>query len=189
MAAWPGGGAAGRPELVTHTRTRAPAGAFQMPGAVSVVSVPDRCWPPGARQRARPSDRVEGGLVVMLSAVFLAVVVVTSLVAAHIYRSQYAAVARLDPAVAVLSQSGPSDILTGYGQARRSPFRPISSRAGRGRNRADAHGSRGMIITSGRVLMQAWVTAGHGGRVLRHSGPGLWSEGGRAAGRHRRRRR
>jgi hypothetical protein len=34
---WPGGGAAGSPELVTHTGTLVPAAAFQMPGAVSVV--------------------------------------------------------------------------------------------------------------------------------------------------------
>jgi hypothetical protein len=66
----------------------------------------------------RRSDRIEGGLIVMLSAVFLAVVVATSLIAAHIYRSQRMAAARLHPVAAVLSQTGPSDILTGYGQVR-----------------------------------------------------------------------
>ncbi len=37
-----GGGVVGQPELVTHIRTRVPAAASQMPGAVTVVSVPDR---------------------------------------------------------------------------------------------------------------------------------------------------
>ena len=55
----PEGGVPGWPDRVSHTRTRVPAGAPQMPGAVVVVKNPDRRCPSGARQRAayRP-DRI-----------------------------------------------------------------------------------------------------------------------------------
>lgn len=67
----------------------------------------------------RTSDRIEGAVVVTLLASFLAAVVVTSLLGAQTYQSERAsAAARLRPAVAVLSQNGPGNILAGYGQAR-----------------------------------------------------------------------
>ena len=57
----------------------------------------------------RPSDRVEGAVLVTLAAAFLAAVVAASFVGAHMYHSQRAADARLRPAVAVLVQSGPTE--------------------------------------------------------------------------------
>src|SRR5258708_26343686 len=56
----------------------------------------------------RPSDRVEGAVLVTLAAAFLAAVVAASFVGAHMYHSQRAADARLRPAVAELGQSGPT---------------------------------------------------------------------------------
>src|SRR5258708_17120244 len=64
----------------------------------------------------RPSDRVEGAVLVTLAAAFLAAVVAASFVGAHMYHSQRAADARLRPAVAVLVQSGPTQILNGSWQ-------------------------------------------------------------------------
>ncbi len=64
----------------------------------------------------RPSDRVEGAVLVTLAAAFLAAVVAASFVGAHMYHSQRAADARLRPAVAVLVQSGPTEILNGSWQ-------------------------------------------------------------------------
>jgi hypothetical protein len=66
----------------------------------------------------RPSDRIERAVLVTLAAAFLAAVVAASVVGAHMYNSQRATDARLRPAVAVLAQSGPTEILTGSWQAR-----------------------------------------------------------------------
>jgi hypothetical protein len=57
----------------------------------------------------RPSDRIEGIVVVLLSAAFAVAAVAASCLGAHMYQSQRAAAARLHPAVAVLSQSGPAE--------------------------------------------------------------------------------
>jgi hypothetical protein len=65
----------------------------------------------------RSYDRVEGAVVMTLLAAFIAAVVAACFVAAHTYQSQRAAGARLRPAVAVLSQNGPTDILNGTGEA------------------------------------------------------------------------
>ncbi len=66
----------------------------------------------------RPADRIESAAVVTLLAAFLAAVVAASFIGTHIYQSQSASAARLRPSVAVLTGSGPSNSLSGYGQAR-----------------------------------------------------------------------
>jgi hypothetical protein len=62
-----------------------------------------------ARRNAlrRPVDRIEGAVLVVLSAAFLAAVAAGSIIGAHTYQSQGAAAAGLRPVVAVLSQAGP----------------------------------------------------------------------------------
>ncbi len=55
----------------------------------------------------RPSDRLEGIVVVLLSAAFLAAVAAAPDLAERFYKSEQAAAARLHPATAVLTQSGP----------------------------------------------------------------------------------
>jgi len=84
----------------------------------------DRAWRRLARlligrnKLRRPSDRIEGAVVLLLSAAFLAAVVAAPLFGADIYHSQRAAAARMHPAVAVLTQNGPYDGgVTGDGQA------------------------------------------------------------------------
>lgn len=57
----------------------------------------------------RPSDRLEGILIVLLSAAFLAVVALAPGLALRSYRSEQAAAARLHPATAVLTQTGPGN--------------------------------------------------------------------------------
>lgn len=64
-------------------------------------------WLAGRNVLRRPVDRIEGAVLVVLSAAFLAAVAVGSIVGAHTYQSQGAASAGLRPAVAVLSQAGP----------------------------------------------------------------------------------
>ena len=55
----------------------------------------------------RPVDRIEGTVLVALTAAFLAAMAVASVLGAHTYQSQRAASAGLRPVVAVLSQAGP----------------------------------------------------------------------------------
>jgi hypothetical protein len=55
----------------------------------------------------RPCDRIEGAVLITLSAAFLAVIGLTALLAGHVYQSQRATAARLRPTVAVLSEPGP----------------------------------------------------------------------------------
>ncbi len=72
----------------------------------------------GRNKLRRPSDRIEGAVVLLLAAAFLTAVATAPLFGAAIYHSQRAATAHLHPAVAVLSQSGPYDGgMTGDGQA------------------------------------------------------------------------
>jgi hypothetical protein len=71
----------------------------------------------GRNELRRRSDRIEGIVLAALSAGFLAIVVTAALYGAHIYQSQRAAVARLRPVTAVLSQAGP---------AARNPFDPAA---------------------------------------------------------------
>ena len=73
-----------------------------------------------ARRNAlrRPVDRVEGALLVTLSAAFLVAMTVASILAAHTYQSQRAASAGLRPALAILIQAGPPyGSLARFGQA------------------------------------------------------------------------
>jgi hypothetical protein len=64
-------------------------------------------WLAGRNALRRPVDRIEGAVLVALTAVFLAAVAVASVFGAHTYQSQRAASAGLRPVVAVLSQAGP----------------------------------------------------------------------------------
>lgn len=57
----PTGGVCGWPESLSHTWTRAPAAAPEMPGAVVVVRMPCCCRPSDARQRAAASPYSVGG--------------------------------------------------------------------------------------------------------------------------------
>ena len=57
----------------------------------------------------RPSDRLEGLLVVLLAAAFLTAVVAAPIFCERLYQSQRADAAQLHPAIAVLTQNGPSD--------------------------------------------------------------------------------
>jgi hypothetical protein len=62
-----------------------------------------------ARRNAlrRPVDRIEGAVLVVLSAALLVAVAVAAVLGTHAYQSQRAASASLHPAVAVLIQAGP----------------------------------------------------------------------------------
>lgn len=62
----------------------------------------------GRNELRRPCDRIEGAVVIALPAAFLIASVGAALFAGHVYRSEYAAAARLRPAVAVLTQPGPT---------------------------------------------------------------------------------
>lgn len=55
----------------------------------------------------RPSDRIEGAIIALLVAAFLATVVAAACFAGHIYRSQAAPAARSRPTAAVPSRPGP----------------------------------------------------------------------------------
>jgi hypothetical protein len=61
----------------------------------------------GRNELRRPCDRIEGAILLAVSAAFLAVLVPSALLAGHIYNSQRAAAARLRPTVAILSAPGP----------------------------------------------------------------------------------
>ena len=61
----------------------------------------------GRNALRRPVDRIEGALLVALSAAFLVAVAVASVLGTHTYQSQRAAAAGLRPAVGVLIQAGP----------------------------------------------------------------------------------
>jgi hypothetical protein len=64
-------------------------------------------WLAGRNTLRRPVDRIEGAVLVALTAAFLAAVALASVLGAHTYQSQRAASAGLRPVVAVLSQAGP----------------------------------------------------------------------------------
>ncbi|MGH3153071.1 MAG: Rv1733c family protein [Streptosporangiaceae bacterium] len=55
----------------------------------------------------RRCDRIEGAILVALSAAFLTATVAAGLLAGHLYQSQRAVVARLRPTDAVLAEPGP----------------------------------------------------------------------------------
>jgi hypothetical protein len=64
-------------------------------------------WLAGRNALRRPVDRIEGAILVVLSASLFAAVAVAAVLGTHIYQSQHAASAGLRPAVAVLIQAGP----------------------------------------------------------------------------------
>ena len=75
-------------------------------------------WLAGRNALRRPVDRIEGALLVTLSAAFLVAMTVASILAAHTYQSQRAASAGLRPALAILIQAGPPyGSLARFGQA------------------------------------------------------------------------
>jgi len=72
----------------------------------------------GPNKLRRPSDRMEGLLIVLLAAAFLAAVAAAPYLGERIYRSQRADADQLHPATAVLAQNGPSDnSVTSVGEA------------------------------------------------------------------------
>jgi hypothetical protein len=71
----------------------------------------------GRNELRRRSDRIEGIVLAALSAGILAIAVTAALYGVHTYQSQRAAVGRLRPVTAVLSQAGP---------AVRNPFDPAA---------------------------------------------------------------
>jgi hypothetical protein len=76
-------------------------------------------WLAGRNALRRPVDRIEGALLVTLSAAFLVAMTVASILAAHTYQSQRAASAGLRPALALLIQAGPPyGSLARFGQAK-----------------------------------------------------------------------
>lgn len=60
----------------------------------------------GRNELRRPCDRIEGALLLAVSAAFLTVLALAALLAGHIYNSQRAAAACLRPTVAILSEPG-----------------------------------------------------------------------------------
>lgn len=75
----------------------------------------------GPNQLRRPSDRIEGTVAVLLSAVFLAAVAAAPWLGLRVYQSQRGGTAGLRPAIAVLTQAGPTndDPLTNWEAAAR----------------------------------------------------------------------
>jgi hypothetical protein len=63
----------------------------------------------GRNPLRRPYDRIEGAILLGLSAIFLAAMTGASVFGAHIYQSQRAGAAQLRPAAAILTQDGPPD--------------------------------------------------------------------------------
>jgi hypothetical protein len=61
----------------------------------------------GRNKLRRRYDRIEGALLLAMSAAFLAAVVGALFLGAHVYQSQRAGMARLRPATAILTRSGP----------------------------------------------------------------------------------
>jgi hypothetical protein len=74
----------------------------------------------GRNQLRRSFDRIEGAILVALSAAFLVAVAGSSVLGLHIYHSQRAGAARLHPTAAMLTQDGPAvSGLVRAGQAHR----------------------------------------------------------------------
>jgi hypothetical protein len=79
----------------------------------------------GRNALRRPVDRIEGAVLVALSAAFLAAVAIACLFGTHSYQGQRAATAGLRPAAALLLQDGPAAGSLGrVGQAEARWFLP-----------------------------------------------------------------
>ena len=75
-------------------------------------------WLAGRNALRRPVDRVEGAVLVVLSAALFVAVAVAAVLGTHAYQSERTASASLHPAVAVLIQAGPPyGSLDRFGQA------------------------------------------------------------------------
>ena len=61
----------------------------------------------GRNQLRRPADRIEGALLLTLSAAFLAAIAGAAVLGAHLYQSLQAATAELRPATAILIPARP----------------------------------------------------------------------------------
>jgi uncharacterized iron-regulated membrane protein len=70
----------------------------------------------GRNPLRRPYDRIEGAVLLVLAAAFLAAVAGASLVGTNLYQAQRAADAGLRPATAILIQGGPDSKLTSSGE-------------------------------------------------------------------------
>lgn len=64
-------------------------------------------WLAGRNTLRRPVDRIEGTVLVVLTAAFLVAMAVASVLGVHTYQAQRAASAGVRPVVGVLSQAGP----------------------------------------------------------------------------------
>ncbi len=72
----------------------------------------------GPNRLRRPSDRMEGLLVMLLAAAFLAAVAAAPYLGGRLYQSQRGDAGQLHAATAVLTQNGPSDsYMTSVGEA------------------------------------------------------------------------
>jgi hypothetical protein len=78
----------------------------------------------GRNPLRRPVDRIEGVVLVALSAAFLAAVAIACIFGTHTYQAQRAATAGLRPATAVLLQDGPAVRMGSVGQAEARWFLP-----------------------------------------------------------------
>jgi hypothetical protein len=110
----------------------------------------------GRNRLRRPSDRIEGAVVLVLAAAFLGAVLAAPLFGVAIYHSQRAAAARMHPAVAVLTQNGPYDGgVTGDGQAMARWPVPGGQRSGL----LTTQTAPGIWGASAGTRVQIWLTA------------------------------
>jgi hypothetical protein len=103
----------------------------------------------------RPADRIEGAVAAALAIMFLAAVLAGSFLGLHIYQSERADAARLRPVVAVLSQNGPGNTLTAYGQAQ-ARWRAPDGQQRSGVLTTDA--APGIWDAAAGTEVRAWVT-------------------------------
>jgi hypothetical protein len=127
-------------------------------------------WLAGRNALRRPVDRIEGAVLVVLSAALLVAVAGAAVLGTHTYQSQRAASVSLHPAVAVLIQDGPF-----YGSV---------ARIGRAeaRWRDQGGGNRSGLLTT--VSAPGIVGAGAGARIpvwLDRSGQPVAPPGSRVA--------
>jgi hypothetical protein len=127
-------------------------------------------WLAGRNALRRPVDRIEGAVLVVLSAALLVAVAMAAVLGTHAYQSQRAASASLHPAVAVLIQAGPF-----YGSVT-----PIGQAEARWRDRWG--GKRSGVLTT--VTAPGIVGAAAGARIpvlLDRSGQPVAPPGSRVA--------